>query len=193
MRAVLLFALVALSASAQINLAVFTNRLEVISNASPETAQTQTNQNQSLVTAQRIEKIRDDCIQNRRHICGKILKVLPGGIVVDSGYTNLMREPLNRSWLVPGTAVATRATHLIEGNQPDSVCIGRVFLTDLPQTPGVKPKVYDYVNLEAFPAGQYTYTSVGNLRRTVRKFSTKLVKAVQWKLEESEKQNAQTK
>src|ERR1700743_503283 len=71
---------------------------------------------------QRREQIRTNCIQNRRMICGKILKVLPEGLVVDSGYTNLMRYPLNRSWLVPGSAVAVRAEQLVEGSQPDAVC-----------------------------------------------------------------------
>jgi len=105
-----------------------------------------------------------------RHICGKNSEVLPEGIVVDSGYTNLMRYPLNRLWLVPARPwqrappILSKAINLIP-----FVSAG-FFLTDLPQTPGVKPKVYDYVNLEAFPAGQYTYTSVGYLQRTVRKF-----------------------
>ena len=134
-----------------------------------------------------------DCIQNRRMICGKILKVLPDGLVVDSGYTNLMRAPLNRSWLIPGAAVATRATNLVEASQPDAVCIGLVFLTDLPKSPGAKPKIYDYVNIEGFPVGQYTYTSVGTIQRTVREFTHKLDKAVQWNFDQSEGQNAPPK
>jgi hypothetical protein len=149
--------------------------------------------NQNVVYAQQVEKIRLQCIQNRRMICGKILKIQPDGLVVDSGYTNLERYPLNRSWLVPGTVVAARATNVIEGIQPDSICIGQVFLTDLPRTTGPKPKLYDYVSLEAFPVGQYTYNSVGDLRRTVRKFSTKLPNAVEWQLQETQKQNPQAK
>lgn len=169
-------------ASAQTNLVALTNRLEAVSHSPAEPIQTQTNQ--SVVLAQRVEETRAACIQNRRIICGKILKVLPDGLVVDSGYTNLMRTPLNQSWLIPGAAEATRAANLVEGNQPDSVCIGLVFLTDLPKAPGAKPKVFDYVNLEAFPMGQYTYTSVGDLRRTVRKFTTKLANAVRWSFNE---------
>jgi hypothetical protein len=186
-----LFLFVAMPALAQSNNVASTNHSIEIPNSPPGKFQSQTNQ--SLSMAQRIEEIRMDCIQNRRIICGKILKVLPDGLVIDSGYTNLMRPPLNRSWLLPGTVVAVRATNLVEENQPDSVCIGLVFLTDLPKTPGTKPKRYDYVNLEVFPTGQYTYTSVGDLQRTVRKFSTQLVKAVQWKLDESEKQNVPLK
>ncbi len=183
---------VVLSAPAQTNLIAFTNRLDTASNAVTGTVQIQTNQSLSL--EQRIQKVRTVCIQNRRRICGKILKVLPDGVVVDSGYTSLMRDRLNRSWLLPGTVVATRATNVVEENQPDSICIGLVFLTDLPKTPaGAKLKTYDYVNLEVFPAGHYTYTSVGDVQRTVRKFSSQLVKAIQWSLDEGEKQDAQTK
>ncbi|MDB6023649.1 MAG: hypothetical protein JWQ04_3506 [Pedosphaera sp.] len=143
-----------------------------------------------LATELRIEEIRAACIQNRRLICGKILKILPDGLVVDSGYGSLMRAPLNNSWLVPGAVVAARDTSVVESNNPDSMCIGLVFLTDLPKSRDAKPKLYDYVTLEGFPVGQYTYTSVGDLRRTVRKFSCKLANAVKWKFEESEKQGS---
>jgi hypothetical protein len=191
MKLALLFALAALSASAQTNLVALTNGLETVSNSLPEAAQTQTNQ--SVSVAQRVQEVRMACIQNRRMICGKILKVLPDGLVVDSGYTNLARFPLNRSWLVPGTAAATRDINLVEGKQPDSICVGLVFLADLPKTPGTKPEVYDYVNLEAFPFGHYTYTSVGDLQRTVRRFSAKLATAVQFNFEAAEDQKAEPK
>jgi hypothetical protein len=145
--------------------------------------------------AQRYEQTRVNCIQARRIICGKILKVLPDGLVVDSGYTNLMRSPLNKSWLIPGTVTATRPNNLVEANEPGTVCVGLVFLTDLPKTRGKpkKPKVYDYVNVEGFPMGQYTYTSVGSIQRTVRLFTTKLAKATQWNFEQSESQTAPSK
>jgi hypothetical protein len=152
-------------------------------------ATAQTNQDASF--GQRVQQIRLDCIQKRRVICGKILKVLPDGVVVDSGYTNLVRPPLDSSWLLHGTVQAQRAINLVENNQQDSMCIGLVFLTDLPKKPVAA--VYDYVNLAGFPAGQYTYTSVGNVQRTIRKFSTKLVKAVQWKVDEDERHGAQPK
>jgi hypothetical protein len=155
------------------------------SNSVPGIIQAQPNQ--GLTPAQRIEEIRLDCIQNRRTICGKILKVLPDGLVIDSGYTNLMRAPLNRSWLVPGSVKAEPAANLVEGNQPACVCVGLVFLTDLPKKPVAR--VYDYVNLTCYPSGQYTYTSVGDVRRTIRKFSAKLNHLVQRKLGGSEKQN----
>jgi hypothetical protein len=135
--------------------------------------------------AQKDTDIRMDCIQHRRSICGKVLKILPDGLVVDSGYTNLMRPPLNRSWVVPGNVISQRATYLVEGDQPESVCVGLVFLTDLPKKP--IPKVFDYVNLVGFPAGNYTYTSVGDVHRTVRRFSTKLAKSIQWKMDKAEK------
>ena len=104
-----------------------------------------------------LDRIQFDCIQSRRTICGKILKVLPDGFVIDSGYTNIMRDPLNHSWLVPGSVKARRAASLVEGDQPACVCVGLVFLTDLPKKPVAN--VYDYVNLTAYPTGQCTYTS----------------------------------
>jgi len=162
-----------------------------ISNSPAKTVQVPNSQDLSV--AQRNEKIRMDCIQNRRIISGKIVKVLPDGLVVDSGYADLSRPPLNKSWLVPGTATATRPANLVEANYPDAVCVGLVFLTDQPKSRGVKPKLYDYVNLEGFPVGQYTYTSVGDIQRTVRKFTTRLDNATQWHFEQIEKQNAPSK
>jgi hypothetical protein len=149
-------------------------------NSVPSTLHGQTNK--SLSRGQQIEAFRAECIQQRRTICGKILKVLPDGLVVESGYTNLMRAPLSHSWLAPGSVQAAKAANLIEGQQPDCVCVGLVFLTNLPRKP--VPKLYDYVNIPGYPMGSYTYTSVGDLRRTVRRFSTKLSKAVQWHLDE---------
>ena len=157
--------------------------------SSSQTGTVQGQITQSLATARRIEEIRGICIQNRRQICGKILKILPEGLIVDSGYGDLMRNQLNRSWLLPSTVVATRVPNAMEGNRPDCLCIGLVFVTDLPKTPRLKPKAYDYVNIEAYPMGQYTYTSVGEVRHTVRKYSAKLAQSVQWMFESSAPRN----
>jgi hypothetical protein len=177
----LLFIFAALPAFAQINPVAPT--VQILNNL--------TNENTAVM--QHMEELRTICIQNSRIICGKILKVLPDGIVVDSGYANLMRAPLNQSWLISGTVVAGRATNIVEGQEPDSICFGQVFLTDLPKPPqGRKPKIFDCVIIEGFPMGQYTYPSVGNVKHTVRKFSTKVPIAVRWMhwQEEEEKQNA---
>jgi hypothetical protein len=138
---------------------------------------------------QRAEQIRAECLQGRRLICGKILKVLPGGLVVDSGYPDLLRPPLNKSWLVPGSVSVARAANLVEGREPESVGVGVVFLTDVPKARGAaaKPKPYDYVILLGYPAGQYTYDSVGTVKKTVRRFSANLLKAVNVNLETAEK------
>jgi hypothetical protein len=180
---------VATPALALTNNVASTNRSFDIPSAPSEQFENQTNQNQS--STRRVEEVRMDCIQHRRIICGKIVKVLPDGLVVDSGYTNLMRPPLNLSWVVPGTVTSRRAANMVEGNQPESVCIGLVFLTGQPKKP--VPKLYDYINLVGYPMGQYTYTSVGDVHRTVRRFSAKLANAVQWKLDEQEKQSAPLK
>lgn len=134
--------------------------------------------NQVLVVGERREQIRAACIAGRRCLCGKIIRVVPGGLVVDSGYTDLMREPLNKSWLVPGTATASRTPNLIEGNEPDCVAVGPVFLSNLPKSRGAKPKLYDYVILTGYPAGQFTYATVGTVTHTVRRFTGTLAAAV---------------
>ena len=64
-----------------------------------------------------------------------------------------------------------------------AICIGPVFLTDLPKSRGNKPKQYDYVIIEGYPAGQFTYHSVGTVQHTVRRFSAQLVKAVELNLQ----------
>jgi hypothetical protein len=157
---------------------VWLSALPVLAHAAP------TNQFEYL---QAREAMRTNCIQGRRIICGRILKMLPGGLIVDSGYTNLMRRPLNRSWLIPSTVEAERAPNLVEKNEPDCVCVGLVFLTDLPKSRRAKPKLLDYVVLPAFPTGHYTYDSVGTLQRTVRRFSGSLPIAVQLNLKAEQK------
>lgn len=147
--------------------------------APPDASSTPTNQIDYL---QVTEAVRANCIQGRRIICGRILKVLPGGLVVDSGYTRLMRHPLDRSWLIPSTVEAEREPNLVEKNEPDCACVGLVFLTDTPKSSRAKPKVLDYVVLHAFPTGHFTYNSVGTIQRTVRRFSGSLPIAVQLKL-----------
>ena len=182
--ALLPLALIALCAKGQTNEATLPRPLTSISNAPVIADRTQIND--GLALAERVEAMRAVCIQNRRQICGRILKVLPDGLVVDSGYTNLMRAPLNQqSWLIPGTTLAARATNLVESAQPDSICVGLIFLTDLPKSPGAKPAAFDYVIIEGFPMGQHTYTSVGDLKRTVRRFTTKVANSVRWNFEES--------
>jgi hypothetical protein len=179
---------VAMPALAQSNQVAHAHPSSEASNSPPGIIQRQTHQ--GVTVAQRIEDIRLDGIRNRRTICGKILKVLPDGLVIDSGYTNIMRAPLNRSWLVPGSVQERRATNLVESDQPDCVCIGLVFLTNLPKKPVAR--LYDYVNVTAYPTGHCTFTSVGNIRRTVRRFSASLADAIQWSLDESAKQTQST-
>lgn len=132
--------------------------------------------------AVRAEEIRASCLANRRCVCGRVLKVFPTGVLVDSGYTTLFRSALRGAWLLPSTVMARRDPHLVEGHEPDSVCVGLVFLTDLPRRPHSKrpPTVhpYDYIVLHSYPAGQFSYTSVGGIQRTVRRFSGGLETAV---------------
>jgi hypothetical protein len=122
------------------------------------------------------EQLRAACLDGRRSICGKILRVFPNGLLVESGYTNLLREPLTKSWLVPGTVVANRAENLVESKEPGALCVGTVFITNLPRG---KPRQFDYVILAGYPCGEFTYSSVGSVRKTVRRFSANLDKAVQ--------------
>ena len=185
MKFALLFALIAWSAVAQTNSVGLPDQQEVISNVLAQTAQAGTNQ----LTSEQVEKVRMYCIENRRMICGKVVRILPEGLVINSGYTNLTRPSLNRSWVVPGTVEAGTAASAVEAQEPNALCIGQVFLTDIPRAPRFQPKLklYDYVVLEAYPTGQYTYTSVGEVQHSVRRFSTKLVTSVLWNLGQGEK------
>jgi len=138
--------------------------------------------NSPAARSQSTEQVRAGCLDGRRMICGKILRVLPDGLVVESGYTDLLRPPLTDSWLVPGTVAAMPAPNLVESREPGSVCVGTVFLTDLPKARGKKPKPFDYVILLAYPAGETTYTSVGTLQKTARRFTGTLATAVRFKI-----------
>ena len=124
------------------------------------------------------EKIRQECIAGRRIVCGRIVKILPEGLVVDSGYPSLRREALRGKWLIRGTVAAQRDPGLVEGREPDAMCAGYVLLSDFPKSRRMRPKLYDYVVIEGFPAGEFTYTPVGKLHRTVRRFSAVLEEAV---------------
>jgi uncharacterized repeat protein (TIGR03806 family) len=138
--------------------------------------------NSPAALARNIEQMRATCIDGRRIICGKILQVLPDGLVIESGYTNLLRPPLTDSWLAPGTVTATLAPNLVESRVPGSPCVGTIFLTDLPKARGKKPKQFDYVILQAYPAGEYTYTSVGTVQKTVRRFTGTVPAAVKFQI-----------
>ena len=188
MKLALLFVFFALSVAAQST--ALTNNPAAI----PDSPAGQGQTNQSVSFMEPIEQIRMVCIAGRRHICGKILKVLPDGLVIDSGYTNLLREPLAESWLVPGILSESRASNVIEENQPGAICYGLVFLTDLPKMRGPvrkKPQLYDYVIIEGYPAGQYIYTSVGSVQRNIRRFSASLNAAVGWKYNNDAGKSAQ--
>lgn len=130
--------------------------------------------------AQKAEQMRAVCVNGRRHICGQVLQVTPGGLVVDSGYTDLLRPELSHSWVAPGTVTTSRPANLVEENAPGAPCIGLVFLADIPKRPAVK--IYDYVVIEAYPAGEYTYQPVPNVTKNLRRFSAKLEGAVQWNI-----------
>jgi hypothetical protein len=171
---------------AALNLSAQTINLTATNSAA---SKTETNRPPAI---QRAEQIRAECLAGRRIICGKILKVLPDGLVVDSGYTDLLRAPLNSSWLIPGSVTASRPAGLIESREPGSACVGMVFLTNLPRSHGddAKPRLYDYVVVLGYPEGQFTYNSVGTVQKTVRQFSANLIKAVNADFEAAENPGA---
>ena len=125
------------------------------------------------------EQLRARSIAERRSICGKILRIFSNGILVESGYTNLARGKLTKSWLVPGSVVASRAQNQVESREPGALCVGTIFLNDLPRG---KPHQYDYVVIAGYPTGEFTYTSVGAIQKTVRRFSANLDKAIRTNL-----------
>lgn len=170
------FASPPLIATAQTNGDALTNHTD--ENRSPPSRGSPTPAQQARAFELATEKIRTACVQGRRIICGRIVKILPDGLAVDSGYTTLMRPPLNKSWLIPGTVEATRESSMVEGNEPGCACVGLVIITDVPKLRSAKPKLYDYVVIQCYPIGQSSYTSVGNIRRTVRRYSATLATAV---------------
>ena len=131
------------------------------------------------------EQIRMECIAGRRVICGRVLKVLPDGLVVDSGYTDLLRPPLTQSWVVPGNVSAHRDPALLERNEPGTPCVGLAFLTDFSKRKKVKK--FDYVILIGYPAGQFVYAPAPDVKKTIRKFSAGLETAVRLSLQAAEK------
>lgn len=146
----------------------------------------------NVLPAVRAEQLRSQCLAGRRCVCGRVLKVFTNGLVVESGYPSLLRDSLHGAWHLPGTVVAARPSNLVETQEPDSICVGVVFLTDLPKLRGGKSEhiePYDYVVLHSYPAGHYTYASIGDIEHTVRRFSGGLETAVKLILE-TEKTNA---
>ena len=141
--------------------------------------------NRSIASAERTDQVRNDCIKGRRVICGKVIKVLPEGLVVDSGYTALTKSPFNQSWVVDSGASVKRDSNAFEVNEPGAACVGIVFLTHFPKRPSVK--LYDYVVIQGYPVGQHTYTSVPGVQKTVRKFSAGLDTAIKMNLAAEQK------
>ena len=129
---------------------------------------------------QRAADIRTACVNGRRCVCGKVIKIVPEGLIVESGYTALMHPPFAGSWVIPAGALVNRDPKLIERDQPASPCIGTVLLTDFPRRPEVK--LYDYVLLQAYPAGDYTFVPVPGVEKQIRKFAGGLDTAVKLKL-----------
>lgn len=134
-------------------------------NVSSSTSQT----NQISLREQPSEQIRAACINGRRCVCGKVIKIVPEGLIVESGYTALMEPRFAGSWVIPGGALVSRDSKLIERDEPASPCIGTVLLIDFPKRPTVK--LYDYVLLQAYPAGEYHYTPVPGVEKQIRRFA----------------------
>jgi hypothetical protein len=124
----------------------------------------------------RAEKIRGECIEGRRYVCGRVMQILTNGLVVESGYTELLSPPLNQSWVARQTVSLKLDPKVVETTAPDSPCVGTVFLTDIPKRPKVER--YDYVVIHGYPAGQITYSPVPGITKTVRRFSAGLETAV---------------
>lgn len=147
-------------------------------------AAAQTNVSSAAAESSAIEKrtaeIRADCINGRRCICGKVIQIVPGGLIVESGYTDLLKPEFNESWVVSERALVKRDPKLLERAEPASPCIGTIFLTDLPKRP--KVKLYEYVVLLAYPAGTHHYIPVPGVDKTVRKFAAGLDTAVKLRL-----------
>ena len=181
--------MVRMTISVRISAAIFFAAFSVTAqtNATGSTASAAAFARGNISTLELSEQLRVRCIAERRSVCGKILRIFPDGILVESGYTNLLHEPLTKSWLVPGSVVASRAENLAESREPGALCFGTVFLADLPRG---KPHQYDYVILAGYPTGEFTYNSVGTIQKTIRRFSANLDKAVKANLDTAEQHAA---
>ena len=177
----LAFLLAAFSCAAQ------TGANPTVTNLPPRSAAKTTNDFSADVRA---EKLRGECIQGRRYVCGRVMQILTNGLIVESGYTELLNPPLNQSWVAPATVSLKLDPHVVETTAPDSPCVGTVFLTDIPK----KPKVnrYDYVVIHGYPAGQITYSQVPGINKTVRRFSAGLETAVALNLKSPEPKPAES-
>src|SRR5258706_14019707 len=164
----------------------FSAVLPAVAQTNVSSSTNQTNHISAPERAQRAAEIRAACINGRRCVCGKVIKIVPEGLIVDSGYTALMDPPFTQSWVISGGALVNRDAKLLERSEPASPCIGTVLLTDFPRRPAVK--LYDYVLLQAYPAGEYLYTPVPGVQKPIRKFTGGLDSAVKIKLETAEKQ-----
>jgi len=131
----------------------------------------------AVKTAQRTEQIRNNCINDRRYICGRVLQVTTNGLVVDSGYSKLLSPPFNKSWVVRSNVSVDRDPHAVEEKKPDAICIGIVFLSNIPKRPAVKE--YDYVVIHGYPAGNHQYVPVPGVEKTIRRYSASLERAVE--------------
>ena len=122
-------------------------------------------------------------------LCGRVLEITNNGVVLDSGYTDLLHEPINRYWVVPGNVTASRDPNAIEATEPGSPCIGTVFLnlTDAPKRGGRPIHPYDYILLLAYPIGSYDYVPVAPVTKKIRKFTGTLEMAVAINYSEEQK------
>src|SRR5579863_6455765 len=126
----------------------------------------------------RSEQIRNACLDGRRLICGRILEITKDGLVVESGYTGLDREPLNRSWIIPANVTVTLDKNAIESRIPGGYCYGTVLVTDLPKRGAPPIHKYDYILLLGYPAGEYQYVPVAPVTKTIRRFTGTIEMAV---------------
>jgi hypothetical protein len=166
--------LAALPAAAETNSIGAANRSGAVANDAALNAQ-------ARILDIRAQEVRAACVQGRRVICGKVMQILADGVVVDSGYTRLMNPPFTKSWRISGTASVSRDANAVELNTPGTPCIGLVLLTRYPKRPALK--LYDYVSILGYPAGQYNYVPVPTVKKTIRRFAASLETAVKLGME----------
>ncbi len=110
-------------------------------------------------------------------ICGKVLQIVPAGLVVESGYTNLLNPEFSHSWLVPGDITASLSAKSCRRKFARCRVCGIGARDRHSERPAVK--AYDYVIFRFIPAGQYNYAPVPGVKKTIRRFSVGLPTAVQ--------------
>jgi hypothetical protein len=109
-------------------------------------------------------------------IQGKVIQKIPEGLLIDSGRDGLERAKMGEPGFDSQGYLVGSDEWVTENNtHPDTIYIGIVLLTDYGKYQSVADD--EFVASFGFPAGFYTYDTVNNSSKTIRKFTAIISKA----------------